>query len=214
LPSSSAKSLFKNPGRNACLIAFVVGSAIVVVSVIQSLNYATVLLLLGLVVLEGFLIMLFVLLGGDLLSHSIVKQRNNDDSLAPASSKDIVATLKTYVNNAASGSDFSRREIARILRNVIIQRFGSFIPDRESRIGNRSFASLTLDEHFKRDIESVVSSYVADPWIFKDEDNEPDSILDSSDRSKEISPSDIGGASAVGRVKYLSTLKRIISKLS
>jgi hypothetical protein len=134
-----------------------------------------------------------------------IRSRKNDspqDIVYPSTSR--VDSLSTYVRYAANGSEYSKKEIARTINKVLIQRFGT-VRERWSK------ETLIFDREFLSDLAHFVF-----PFIYSEQYIDSGSPLSTNSDNAEPSQ-EFGGrqrkAKPHEREAYLTGIERIILKL-
>ena len=143
-----------------------------------------------------------ILSGTTLTENPIIRKRNNDSLSMPFRPRNRLNSFTIFVEYAAKGSDFSRREIAVTLRRVLAQRLGM-----ESN-------STALDPQLSQDLGQVVFPYVPDS-IFSPALGEKSPVAGSEFEAKAPGENfeDRVKTAPLERQAYLASVERVISKL-
>lgn len=200
----------RRPSKKFLAIASILGILIVIIAIVNSELFSVIELLFGLIFLEGIVILVLVFGEARFFGDTIVKRRNNDDLRALYEVADNLELLRSYVGFAAKGSDLSRVQVARVLRKVILERFGADLSDRNKTSSRKAYRQLFEDEQFKNDLELIVLPYLSNARLILE-------AMNQDSKSNEKAANMVSARSDypffVGREAYLASLKRIVSKL-
>ncbi len=195
--------------RNLTRLSVVFAGAGVALAILQVNVLALIALFLDLLLLASCLATL-ILSWTTLFSVSITRKRNNDsyaDMIYQPSSR--VDSISTYIRYAAKGSDFSRREIARTINRVLIQRFGAIPPRSVSD-------SLILGRELSEDLERLIFPYISGRESDSTTSRSQESGNTGEDRRAPLAREYLDYHDEMPsseREAYLSGVDRIISKL-
>ena len=173
-------------GRSRTSVLFAtafLGMSILILAIFNSQSFGMIQLLFGLIFLEGIMVFIIVLAETSFIEDPFIRRRNNSRDLITTSKNDL--ETQAYVKFASGGSDFSRIQIARVIRKIILQRSGSDLADQ-----NNQYITLLKDDALRNDLNLIVLPYLSGVSVAENE------------------------ARHVGREAYLASLNRIISKLA
>ncbi|MHB1907390.1 MAG: hypothetical protein ACYCQJ_00810 [Nitrososphaerales archaeon] len=173
-------------GKSKTSVLFVtafLGIAILILAIFNNQSFGMIQLLFGLIFLEGIMVFIIVVAETSVIGDPFVRRRNNGADILRTSKNGL--ETQTYVRFASGGSDFSRTQIARVIRRIILQRSGSDLADQ----GNQ-YITLLKDDELRNDLSLIVLPYLSDVNATPNKERH------------------------VGREAYLASLNRIISKLA
>ena len=132
--------------RSAGVVSALLFAATIILAILRNSAVVLVVALYGCIVLEGISVSVFMMYSKSDAGYSF------DDVVKKGKSggkgNDIVDSMNVYVKYASRGSDHSRREIARTIKNVLES-------DASKKYGN-----LSTDRVFLSDLESIVNPFV------------------------------------------------------
>ena len=144
------------------LLLLGLGALIVAIGIAGNRTFPMVVLLYSLLGLEGFLAGLYVFGREDVFRDRATKPRNNDRfEPEPLPPNRIVSSLTWYLRSASQGSEFSRREVASILDEIITVKLAERGRARGGGAGPAAPGHLGDDEQLRSDIERVVRRYLS-----------------------------------------------------
>lgn len=200
-PSSLTRLPRKERQKNLIILCGIFGALAVGLSLLE-LNTVVLLFLDSNLFLLAVCLSVLILSGTTLTENPIIRKRNNDSLSLPYRPRNKLNSFTIFVEYAAKGSDFSRREIAVTLKRVLVQRLGA-APN-----------STALDRELSEDLGRVVFPYVPNS-IFSPAPGEKSLEVGSNFEAKAPSGNfeDRDKTPTLERQAYLASVERVIAKL-
>ncbi len=193
----------KEPHKKLIILCGIFGAVAVALSLLE-LNVVVLVLLYSDLFLLAVCLSVLILSGTTLTEDPIIRKRNTDSRSVPYRPRNRVNSFSIYVEYAAKGSDFSRREIAVTLKRILVQKLGT-APN-----------STSLYPELSEDLGRVVFPYVSD-LVFAPARGGKSSGAGSEFETLTKAPSghieDRDGTQPLKRQAYLASVERVIAKL-
>jgi hypothetical protein len=139
-----------------------IGILILVIGIINDRNILVVVILYLLIILEGILCAIYVFGSATIFGDTITKNRNNDYEFEelPMSNQTLITPIATFLRSAVRGSEFSRREVARIISVTVFEKFEQRKPGEGKTMKPELVELLNTDAQFNKDFRNVVLAYL------------------------------------------------------